>query len=91
MSNCVCGSFLRRNGEAVDSGAASVMDASFVHLPPSLLVDSDEDRSSVALQQHRVHPLHLEYLESIIVNDDDDDNEPLSSPPSDLCLYCVQR
>ena len=92
MSNCVCGSFLRRSGEALDSGAASVMDASFVHLPPSLLVESDEDRSSVALQQHRVHPLHLEYLESIIVNNDDENGgEPLSSSSSDLCLYCVQR
>lgn len=84
---CVCGSFLRRNGEATtgdaNGGGASVMDASFVHLPPSLLVNS-EDRGTdkSALQHHRVHPLHMEYLERIV-------NQ--TSATSELCLYCVQR
>ena len=86
--DCACGSYLRRNGEASAAlgdnhsvGGASVMDASFVHLPPSLLVQSDDREVERALQ-HRVHPLHLEYLEGIV-------NQTI--PSSELCLYCVQR
>ena len=93
MNNCACGSYLRRNGEATgdSDGTASVMDASFVHLPPSLLVQSGHSERGAIYKalQHRVHPLHLEYLESI-VNNETGSSSSLTSPP-ELCLYCVQR
>ena len=85
--DCTCGSFLRRNAERGEQqqqhgAAASVMmDASFVHLPPSLQVQNDLESGIEQPQQHRINPLHVEFLESVV-------NETASS---NLCSFCVER
>ena len=89
MDNCVCGSFLRREKNAA---ASVVMDASFVHLPPSLLVDSSSSSSSHEDNKasRRIHPLHTEYLESLVAGNENNDTAPTRSAAA-LCLHCVQR
>ena len=86
--DCACGSFLRRHGEnhaAYGGASSSVMDASFVHLPRSLLAvaaDDGDDKAALEQQQHhRIHPLHVEFLQSVA-------DQTASSA---LCLHCVQR
>ena len=56
------------------------MDASFVHLPPSLVVP--DDGSDAAQLPDRIHPLHVEYLEKVALE---------QTFASALCLACVQR
>mmetsp|Transcript_8302 Transcript_8302/g.16674 ORF Transcript_8302/g.16674 Transcript_8302/m.16674 type:complete len:427 (+) Transcript_8302:63-1343(+) len=86
--DCTCGSFLRRNAERGEQqqqhggGAASVMmDASFVHLPPSLQVQDDLQSATEKMEQHRINPLHVEFLENVASQ----------TASSRLCLLCVHR
>lgn len=57
------------------------MDASFVHLPPSLQVQNDWQCATEKAEHHRINPLHVEFLENVA-------NQTTSS---ELCLFCVQR
>jgi hypothetical protein len=85
---CECGSYLRRKAtpDAVGPAAAkdpSPMDASFVHLPPSLLLPQQGDSQTAGEQRTTDHrnPRHREFLEGIA-------NQTFHSA---LCVVCVEQ
>lgn len=83
--DCTCGSFLRRNASGIaaadgNGDGTTMMDASFVHLPPSLMVQQADTGDKYG-HQHHINPQHVEFLEGIVHQ----------TASSDLCLLCVER
>lgn len=93
MSSCTCGTNFGRRDSALPTDGDQPMDASFIHLPPSLLMRNEDEHSVSAAHCHtpaeNLTPEnflksqnHLQLLERVANGDVEDVT---------LCMNCVER